>query len=131
MAKMLKSACPEPGCAALTSGGRCPAHKPKPWARDYPHAGGRAWQRTRVRIFLRDNYRCVYCGGVAEVVDHVLCRAHGGSDDDSNLAACCKACNEQKRQQEARGGRGLVTPTTMSTLAPTAPAAERREGIMF
>jgi 5-methylcytosine-specific restriction endonuclease McrA len=90
--------CAEPRCHALVHGPRCAAHTRKPFARTYAHAGGRAWQRTRARIFQRDGHRCRYCGGPAEVVDHILNRARGGSDDDSNLAACCRRCNEAKRR---------------------------------
>ena len=81
----------------------CPVHKPKPWTGGHRHPGGRAWQRTRQRIFERDGYRCRYCGGPAEVVDHIVAIAHGGTDDDSNLVACCRDCNERKRKLEARG----------------------------
>jgi len=96
------SPCPKPGCPHLRP---CPVHKAKPWPRPVAHAGGGRWRRTRKRIFERDGGHCVYCGAPAEVVDHVLNRARGGSDDDSNLVACCRPCNEKKRQQEARAGR--------------------------
>ena len=129
--RRLLSPCGQPGCPAIAIPGigRCEAHQPKPWARPgVHHAGGRRWQETRRRIFARDGHRCVYCHGPAEVVDHVLARAAGGTDDDSNLAASCKPCNEQKRKQEARAGRGLgrgvATPTTSTPT--TVPARDER-----
>lgn len=109
MTRKLSTPCTFSGCPAIAvKDGRCEQHKRKPWAGQKRHAGGRAWQRTRARIFARDGGLCVYCGATAEVVDHVLCRAHGGSDDDSNLVACCKACNQRKMQREARGGDVLM-----------------------
>lgn len=101
--------CIEPRCPALaTNGSRCAAHKGKPWAnRNARRCGtsGWAWQRIRQRVLQRDHHRCRYCSGSAEVVDHVVSRAAGGSDDESNLVAACKRCNEQKRRAEARRGR--------------------------
>lgn len=60
------------------------------------------------RIMARDRSTCRYCGAPAEVIDHVLGVARGGSDDDANLVACCKACNEAKRKLEAKEGRRLA-----------------------
>ena len=105
MTNSLGRPCSRPGCPALRP---CEAHARKPFAvRSYRSVGGRAWQRTRERILARDGYRCCYCGGPAEVVDHIINRAHGGNDDDANLAAACRDCNERKRCQEARDGRGI------------------------
>jgi 5-methylcytosine-specific restriction protein A len=122
MPRRLASPCAEPLCPRIAvSRGRCAIHKQKskPWqGKRYAVAGGRGWQRTRARIFERDDGLCRYCGGVAEVVDHIVCRARGGSDDDANLVAACKRCNERKRVQEARAGR-----TRTST-----PESERVEG---
>lgn len=124
------SPCITPGCWRLQP---CPVHCRKPFARPHPYAGGRAWQRTRKRIVERDGHRCRYCGAPAEVVDHVLCCAHGGTDDDSNLVASCKRCNEMKRRQEARAGRGTRSTDTMAvdrrSATPSAP--KRGEPVSF
>jgi len=89
----------------------CPTHSRRPFARSTKYAGGRAWQRTRERIFARDGYVCqlrlIRCTGAAEVVDHKLNRARGGSDDDSNLQTACRPCNDQKRRAEAIEGRRM------------------------
>jgi len=130
--RKLATPCGYSGCPALTipGTGRCVDHqrpKPKAWQRpDRPHpGGGRAWQRTRERILARDGGRCRYCGGVAEVVDHILARAFGGGDEDSNLVAACKACNERKRGTEARLGRE-VAAVTRGVEPQTTPTADRR-----
>lgn len=91
--------CREPGCPSLQP---CSRHPIKPWGnRSYKAVGGRGWQQVRARILLRDGGRCAYCGGVAQVVDHVLNRARGGSDDEGNLVACCSACNKKKAHLES------------------------------
>lgn len=54
----------------------------------------------RVRIFLRDAYRCQYCGTVKEpselTIDHIIPRSRGGTNDALNLCAACIPCNNRK-----------------------------------
>jgi len=56
----------------------------------------RQWLKIRARVLERDNCTCTYCGAWAGTVDHVVPIALGGSNDDSNLAACCAYCNRSK-----------------------------------
>ncbi|MBC7970614.1 MAG: HNH endonuclease, partial [Verrucomicrobia bacterium] len=48
------------------------------------------------------NHRCQYCKtssrltGTPLVMEHILPRSQGGSDDRRNLAASCYRCNEFK-----------------------------------
>ena len=67
---------------------------------------GRARQRTRNRIMLRDGYTCQVCGRVTAdlEVDHVIPLYAGGNNSDSNLQSLCKACHKLKSDQE-EGGR--------------------------
>jgi CRISPR/Cas system Type II protein with McrA/HNH and RuvC-like nuclease domain len=62
---------------------------------------------TREEIFARDEYRCVYCGGIHDVeelsVDHVQPRSRGGDRSRGNLVTACRACNVRK------GRRRLAT----------------------
>jgi len=65
---------------------------------------GWAWQRLRLGILARDGWTCRYCGralgpGTA-TVDHVLAKRFGGSDHPSNLAACCRPCQNRKGDQQ-------------------------------
>jgi 5-methylcytosine-specific restriction endonuclease McrA len=58
--------------------------------------------RRLLRAFDRTNGRCAYCGaelllGSDWVVDHIIARARGGSNDDSNLVASCARCNGRKK----------------------------------
>ena len=54
----------------------------------------------RARIYIRDRYRCQYCGdrkGAAELtLDHILPRAQGGETSPQNLVAACVKCNQRK-----------------------------------
>ena len=59
------------------------------------------WSRTRRRILARDNDTCQHCGGGATHVDHIQPAAAGGSDEDENLQALCKACHARKTGREA------------------------------
>lgn len=66
---------------------------------------GHAWRKLREQVFRRDNYLCVNChahGYVTQAtdVDHIVSKAHGGTDDLSNLQSLCRACHEQKTANE-------------------------------
>lgn len=62
-----------------------------------------AWQRIRLVILKRDEYRCYWCGAVADQVDHVIPLAFGGPRlEPTNLVASCRRCNA-RRGQKARG----------------------------
>jgi hypothetical protein len=59
-------------------------------------------RKQGMRILLRDQFRCRYCGldGKASFenalvmgVDFVIARARKGKNDPSNLVACCRPCN--------------------------------------
>lgn len=58
---------------------------------------GNAFEPTRQRILERDSFRCQIgldvCTGRATCVDHIVPRARGGDDSDSNLRAACAPCN--------------------------------------
>ena len=59
-------------------------------------------ERTLFRIFNRDGFRCVYCGGssildnVKLVVDHVFPIHLGGENELYNLVTSCSSCNASK-----------------------------------
>lgn len=47
----------------------------------------------RKAVFERDEYACRYCGGEAEVVDHIIPWSFRHDDSEENLAASCVLCN--------------------------------------
>ena len=52
---------------------------------------------TRFNLFLRDEFRCQYCGSKGELTfDHVVPRAQGGITSWENVVAACGRCNLRK-----------------------------------
>ena len=64
------------------------------------------WPKVRRRILERDRWRCRWCGGRANQVDHVVPVSAGGSRlDPRNLVASCLRCNVRRaREREREGG---------------------------
>lgn len=54
----------------------------------------------RTKIFIRDRYRCQYCGHRGSAtdlsIDHILPRSRGGKTTPENLCVACKPCNSRK-----------------------------------
>lgn len=54
----------------------------------------------RLRIYMRDKFRCQYCGAkkvVAELtLDHILPRSRGGDNSPVNIVTACVSCNNRK-----------------------------------
>lgn len=66
---------------------------------------------SRRAVFVRDDYRCQYCGSGADSIDHVIPRSRGGLDDWENLAAACRTCNSTKRNRTpTEAGMRLMRP---------------------
>lgn len=57
------------------------------------------WTAIRIPILIRDEYMCAYCGRKADTVDHIMPKSKGGTEDPSNLVACCKRCNMKKNNR--------------------------------
>jgi len=52
---------------------------------------------TRRNVYLRDNFRCQYCGKTGQLtIDHIVPRSRGGRDVWKNVVACCMRCNNKK-----------------------------------
>jgi 5-methylcytosine-specific restriction endonuclease McrA len=55
---------------------------------------------TRKNVFIRDQYRCQYCGIVflshELTFDHVVPRRDGGRTTWTNISTACKSCNHKK-----------------------------------
>ncbi|EIE50450.1 MFS transporter [Salipiger aestuarii] len=58
---------------------------------------------TRFNLFLRDEFRCQYCGSKGELTfDHVVPRASGGITSWENVVAACAPCNLRKGSKSLR-----------------------------
>ncbi|MGH3664334.1 MAG: HNH endonuclease [Micromonosporaceae bacterium] len=97
-----RSALPVPSVVRLTRYVRVPYRA---------HAG-----LTRRAVFARDRWRCGYCGGPAETIDHVMPRSRGGEHIWENVVAACGRCNQ------AKGNR---TPAELGWRLHVPPAAPR------
>lgn len=55
---------------------------------------------TRTNIYLRDKYRCQYCGRQGKPdelnIDHLIPRSRGGASSWDNVVVACIACNRRK-----------------------------------
>jgi 5-methylcytosine-specific restriction endonuclease McrA len=81
--------------------------------RNYRHIPIRIQVVSRRNIFMRDGYRCMYCGhrfaGSELTLDHVIPRSHGGGNSWENLVACCRKDNLRKADRTpAQAGMKLI-----------------------
>jgi len=83
---------------------------------------------TRFNLFLRDEFRCQYCGTKGDLTfDHVVPRARGGVTSWENVVAACSRCNLRKGSKSLRqSGLALLKQ-------PRQPGAEelRNQGRKF
>lgn len=68
---------------------------------------------TRRTVLQRDGFRCGYCAGVADTVDHIQPRSRGGAHEWTNVVAACARCNHHKadRLLSELGWQLLISPT--------------------
>ncbi|MCN2081458.1 HNH endonuclease, partial [Escherichia coli] len=106
-------ACRKRGCAGTTtdSSGYCDKHRGEGWVQHqrglsrHQRGYGSKWDVIRARILKRDNHLCKNClrngrAVEARTVDHMIPKAHGGTDDDSNLESLCRECHREKTARE-------------------------------
>lgn len=78
-----------------------------------PGQGGK-WCRpaTRMAIYHRDGFACVYCGAGGEKVvltlDHILACELSGTNDPRNLVTACRTCNSSKSNRSVRAWYGAL-----------------------
>ena len=76
---------------------------------------------TRFNVFLRDRFRCQYCGDQhlrGELTfDHVLPRADGGQTSWTNIVAACSPCNTRKDRFHLKPLRRPFEPTQHDLMA--------------
>ena len=73
----------------------------------------------RLRIYMRDTFRCQYCGEKktpAELtLDHIFPRSRGGDNTPVNVVAACIGCNNRKGNRTPEEAR-MPLLTTQSAL---------------
>jgi 5-methylcytosine-specific restriction endonuclease McrA len=76
---------------------------------------------SRREIFIRDGYRCQYCGRQTGdlTLDHVIPRSRGGSHTWENLVSACRSCNHRK------GGKSVAEARFTLRCQPAEPRAGR------
>lgn len=75
---------------------------------------------TRTNVFLRDRFRCQYCGGENAVLtfDHVVPKSKGGETNWTNIVAACDDCNLRKgNRQDMQPMKVPREPTSTELLA--------------
>ena len=91
--------CGVSGCYEFTNGSYCDEHtKIKNRKRDRRTSQEKYYGKQWVKIskmFLRKNPICENCGGLSQVVHHIVERSMGGSDRDDNLKALCRSCHSK------------------------------------
>ncbi|HCP6936121.1 TPA: HNH endonuclease [Escherichia coli] len=113
MPSRIPRACRKRGCAGTTtdSSGYCDKHRGEGWIQHqrglsrHQRGYGSKWTVIRARILKRDKGLCQLClrAGVvseAKTVDHIIPKAHGGTDADSNLQSLCWPCHKAKTARE-------------------------------
>ncbi len=103
--------CSRQGCPALTNTRFCPAHKTEHGRLFDVRRGnsndrgyGATWRRLRALQLLREPLcrKCAEQGFIEEAreVDHIIPKARGGRNDDSNLQSLCKPHHSAKTASE-------------------------------
>ena len=73
----------------------------------------------RLRIYIRDKFRCQYCGEKRSAahltLDHIFPRSRGGDNSPINIVTACVACNTRKGNRTPEEAR-MPLLTTQSAL---------------
>jgi 5-methylcytosine-specific restriction endonuclease McrA len=84
------------------------------------NTSGSKWIRKerRLALYMRDSFTCTYCARdlhnapkQAVTLDHVVCRAHNGGNENTNLVTACVTCNS------TRGNKLLHEFATIAQIA--------------
>lgn len=81
---------------------------------------------SRTNVFIRDQYRCQYCGETFQksqlTLDHVMPVVQGGAKSWENIVTACKPCNQKKggrtpKQAKMELIRAAFRPTWLPSTA--------------
>ncbi|EME0311878.1 HNH endonuclease [Enterobacter hormaechei] len=109
MPALIPRACRKRGCSGTTTdrSGYCEKHRNEGWQQHqrgrtrHQRGYGSKWDVLRLDVLTRDKHLCQSCkrNGRAEparTVDHILPKAHGGTDEQTNLESLCWSCHRAK-----------------------------------
>lgn len=87
---------------------------------------------SRVNIYGRDGYRCMYCGKKHAIddltYDHVVPRSQGGKTTWDNIVTACVRCNSRKAgRTPEQAGMTLIKRPVQPVSAPTVMVTLSRE----
>ena len=88
---------------------------------------------SRINVFTRDGFRCMYCGISKKFVelnyDHVVPRDQGGRTVWENIVTSCYPCNGRKRNRtpEQAGMRLMRRPYKPKTLPMCGPRFDPKD----
>lgn len=116
----MTSICCVSGCPndAIPGTGRCHEHRPVPFDTSTYRQRRAIPDNLRRRILARDHHRCAICGQPANVVDHIVPRALGGTDDPAQLQSLCTRCSRRKTSLEANQIRNASRAQTPAQASP-------------
>lgn len=84
---------------------------------------------TKQNVFLRDNFRCGYCGievtKKTATIDHILPKSLGGKTSFENTITCCEDCNSKK------GNNSKIRPKKVPTKPTYYQLVEARKNYPF
>ncbi|MFS0885046.1 HNH endonuclease [Aeromicrobium sp. 179-A 4D2 NHS] len=69
-------------------------------------------------VLVRDRYKCGYCGGKANTMDHIMPRSRGGLVTWENSISACLKCNSKKANRTPEEARMplLFAPTVPTVI---------------
>nr|WP_033762447.1 HNH endonuclease signature motif containing protein [Pantoea agglomerans] len=113
MPRKIPKACRSRGCRHTTidRDGYCSDHKSSGWERytrgktAEQRGYGPEWRKLRNIVIKRDKGLCQPCKREGVIrpgssVDHIIAKAHGGTDDPSNLECICTDHHKTKTARE-------------------------------
>ncbi len=88
---------------------------------------------SRANIFIRDRYRCQYCGEhfkkCSLTLDHVIPIVQGGAKCWENIVTACKPCNQKKGgRTPAQAHVSLIWTPKKPHWLPTSPSLHFETG---
>lgn len=88
-----------------------------------------AARHIRLKILARDQYRCYWCGGQGDTIDHIIPWSKGGRTNMINCVTACQECNNIRGDMPAEEFARMkgVAPPQFTGNEPVPPVKVRRK----